>query len=443
MRHRDAALVTLLAILAGCGAKPDDGTVEVVYNSSANASEIQALQREIPQFATESGVTIKLNPFSGQEKLYAMMAAGQAPDIFYTNTTVRDRLAAEGHLLDMREVSQDDPFLDRLWPQVVEEGTAVDGGLYSIGNWSFTAGIYYNKDLFDAAGAPYPDTAWTWDDMVSVARALTKDEDRDGKPERYGLFIASHFIEAFEQMNGTPIRKDALFVSIPNESAEVYGKYLALMDEKIMPDILTVQAMGMQAVQMMASGKVVMLAEAVPHQGLIETLQIRWGIAPLPRSGTKPPSYFRSGSGGLSISAQTEHPEAAWAALKWIIAGASIHQPNPVLKDADFVGGWEERYPQLQDSGFREVWNLSLAHNGGDLRSFVRYSSWTSAQIMTLLQPMFDQLWAGRISVRQLRDAVPSINQQVEKSLRDDVGRRHWKPGFRQALEDQLAELPQ
>jgi len=440
---RLTALVFLVVMIAGCGGKPDDGKIEVVYNSSANAAEIQSLEKDISQFAAESGVRIKLNPFSGQEKLFAMMAAGQAPDIFYTNSVVRDRLAAEGHLLDMRSVSQGDPFLDRLWPEVIEDGTAVDGGLYSIGNWTFAAGIYYNKDLFDAASVAYPDTAWTWDDMVGTARALTKDDDGDGKPEQYGIFIASHWIEAFEQMNGASIRRNALFATIPDESAEVYDRYLALMAEKTMPDLLTVQAMGMQAVQMMASGKVAMLVEAVPHQGLIEALQIRWGIAPLPRFGTKPPSYFRSESGGLSISSQTKHPEAAWTALKWIISGASIYQPNPVLKDADFVGGWEERYPQLKDSGFKETWNLSLQHPGGDKRLFVRYSSWTSAQILTLLQPKFDQLWAGKITVQQLRDDVPSINEQVEKSLRDDVTRQHWKPAFREAVEDQLAQLPQ
>jgi hypothetical protein len=89
------------------------------------------------------------------------------------------------------------------------------------------------------------------------------------------------------------------------------------------------------------------------------------------------------------------------------------------------------------------MWSLSLEHNGGDLRSFVRYSSWTSAQILTLLQPKLDQLWAGRITVDQLRDDVPSINQQVVKSLRDDVTREHWKPKFREALEEQLDQLPQ
>jgi ABC-type glycerol-3-phosphate transport system substrate-binding protein len=194
---------------------------------------------------------------------------------------------------------------------------------------------------------------------------------------------------------------------------------------------------------MLASGKVAMLAEAVPHQGLIEALQIPWGVAPIPRFDSKPRNYFRSGSGGLSISSQTEHPDAAWEALKWIIAGASIYQPNPVLKDADFVGGWEDRYPQLKGSGFREVWRLSLEHNGGDLRSFVRYSSWTSSQILTLLQPTLDQLWAGKLTVQELRDEVPSINRQVARQIREDASRTHWKPEFKEALEDRIAQLPQ
>ena len=92
MTNRAAALVSLLLglVAAGCGAAADDGMVEVVYNSSANAAEIQSLQSDIPQFANETGIRIKLNPFSGQEKLYAMMAAGQAPDIFYTNSNVRE-----------------------------------------------------------------------------------------------------------------------------------------------------------------------------------------------------------------------------------------------------------------------------------------------------------------------------------------------------------------
>jgi len=387
-------------------------------------------------------VSIRLNPFSGQEKLYAMMAAGQAPDIFYTSTSMRDQLAAEGHLLDLGTVSKGDPFVERLRPHIVENGRSIDGGWYSVGNWSFTFGLYYNREMFEAAGIPVPDSTWTWHDMVKIATTLTTDENGDGKPDRYGIFIASHFIEAFEQMNGAQVPNNALLVSLPPESQEVYRKYLALMHDGIMPDLLSVQAMGMQAPQMLQSGKVAMLVEAVPAPGLYETLTIRWGMVPLPRFDNKAPRYFRSGSGGLSISAQTRNPIAAWRVLKWMIEGASIYQPNPVLRDAAFVEGWERKYPQLRGSGFKEVWNLSLQYAGGDPRFFVRYSSWTSAHILSLLQPKLDQLWARRISVEQLVQSLPDINIQVSRDLKKDLQTKHLTPAFREALENQVAELP-
>ncbi|NOY06859.1 MAG: extracellular solute-binding protein, partial [Chlorobi bacterium] len=130
----------LLVFLLSCGGRKakDAGTPTVTFNCPANALQIKALEEEIPAFTKKTGIEVKLNPFSGEEKLYAMLAADQAPDIFYTNTVVRDKLAAEGYLLDLRSVSKGDPFLLRLRPEVIERGKAIDGGWYSISNWEFT-----------------------------------------------------------------------------------------------------------------------------------------------------------------------------------------------------------------------------------------------------------------------------------------------------------------
>jgi len=46
--------------------------------------------------------------------------------------------------------------------------------------------VYYNKDLFDQAGVTYPAQAWTWDDFLSAAQALTKDLDNDGSIDQFG-----------------------------------------------------------------------------------------------------------------------------------------------------------------------------------------------------------------------------------------------------------------
>jgi multiple sugar transport system substrate-binding protein len=441
MNHRFFTVLPFLLLLGGTGCQKGTGKSDVVYNCPANAAEIEALRQEIPTFTEASGVNLTLNPFTGQEKLYAMMAAGQAPDIFYTNATMRDRLAAEGRLLDLRTVSNDDPFVSRLWPAVVENGKAPDGGWYSVGNWSFTLGVYYNRELFDAAGISYPDTAWTWEQMTTIARSLTVDTNGDGDPERYGIFIGSHFVEAIEQMNGADIRPNTLAAALSPASAVAFQRYIELMDLKIMPDLRRIQAMGMQAQQLLQSGRVAMLVEAVPHQSLMETLPMRWGVAPLPRFPGKPPRYFRSASGGLSISGQSQAPDAAWKALRWIVGTATLYQPNPVLRDVDFVGGWEKRYPKLVGSGFREVWDLSLRHNGGDPRFFVRFSSWTAGSILERLQPLLDRLWAREITVDEFRRNLPEVNASVERDLTDLLKREGIQPRFRTEIENALRSL--
>ena len=412
----------------------------ITYNCAANAVEVKVLQNELPSFADSSGVEIVLQPFTGQEKLYAMIAAGQPPDIFYTNNVLRDRLAAEGRLHDMRSLSAGDAFANRLWPDVYRQGFSADSGLYSISNWNFTAGVYYNRDLFDKAGLRYPDTSWTWDDLLSAARRISANKNPGGEPEHYGIFIPSHFVEIFELMNGAPVHDRSLFLNLSEPSIEFYRQYLSLMNDGLMPDLRRMQAMGMQASQLLQTGKVAMLVEAVPHQVLFETLSIRWGVAPIPRFGNRPVRCFRSESGGLSISSQTADPQAAWKALTWIIAGASIYQPNPVLRDADFVSGWETRYPKLAGSGFRDVWQRSLKYPAGDPRFFVRFSSWTSASILERLQPLLDKLWARELTVDALAASQPEINRAARTELDHLIQQGSLKEEFITAIKEQIRQ---
>jgi hypothetical protein len=213
-----------------------------------------------------------------------------------------------------------------------------------------------------------------------------------------------------------------------------------LIEDGLMPDIRRVQALGMQAAQMLQSGRVAMLVEGVPHPGIVDTLTIDWGLAPLPRFDGLEPRYFRSDSGGLSISASTRHPEAAWRTLVWLINEASVSQPNPVLGGSSFVDAWIAKHPGAAGTGFDEVWNRSLQFPGGDPRYFVRFSSWTTNAIVSRLQPLLDQLWSGGIEPIELIEAVPGINRDVRRELDRQLRSRSLQPGFREALEAALRE---
>jgi len=65
---------------------------------------------------------------------------------------------------------------DEYMANVLELGQ-VDGKQYALIRDASTQMIGYNKDMFDAAGVPYPKDDWTWDDFLGAAQKLTKVEN--------------------------------------------------------------------------------------------------------------------------------------------------------------------------------------------------------------------------------------------------------------------------
>lgn len=48
--------------------------------------------------------------------------------------------------------------------------------VYGLRITSNNLALFYNKDLFDAAGLDYPDDTWKWDDLRNAAKTLTDTE---------------------------------------------------------------------------------------------------------------------------------------------------------------------------------------------------------------------------------------------------------------------------
>ena len=49
----------------------------------------------------------------------------------------------------------------------------IDGQLYGIPRDNSTGVLYYNKDLFAAAGVREPTADWAWDQLLAAAKQLT------------------------------------------------------------------------------------------------------------------------------------------------------------------------------------------------------------------------------------------------------------------------------
>ena len=63
--------------------------------------------------------------------------------------------------------------------QSIVDSIAIDGKTYGLPYKTSSWFVIYNKDLFDAAGVPYPDGAWTWEEYFETAKKLTSGEGAD------------------------------------------------------------------------------------------------------------------------------------------------------------------------------------------------------------------------------------------------------------------------
>lgn len=59
------------------------------------------------------------------------------------------------------------------------ESIAIDGATYALPYKTSSWVVYYNKDLFDAAGVAYPTGDWTWEEYYEIAGQLTSGEGAD------------------------------------------------------------------------------------------------------------------------------------------------------------------------------------------------------------------------------------------------------------------------
>ena len=158
----------------GTGAQPDQIADEQAVVADFNASQDKiVLSLEIYQNTTAYDI------------LSTQIAAGNAPDIIGP-VGFRGFYSYGDQLLDlapyMAKANFDTSDMD---PAILKAYSEGFGGQVGIPFAIYPSFIYYNKDLFDEAGLPYPPHKvgekyqgkdWNWDTLTELARKLTVDK---------------------------------------------------------------------------------------------------------------------------------------------------------------------------------------------------------------------------------------------------------------------------
>ena len=152
--------------------------VQITYAFWGGEDEAASTQKTLDIFnASQDRIEVTAMPIPWEtymEKLNTMATGGNLPDCALMSEAGVLQWAEQGMLNDISDMyGPDDPL-------PMENCTYTYNGVpvaYATANNSLV--MFYNKDMFDAAGIDYPptsaDEAWTWDEFVEVAKQLTLD----------------------------------------------------------------------------------------------------------------------------------------------------------------------------------------------------------------------------------------------------------------------------
>lgn len=171
----------------------NDNAIVIRYMTWDSARGLEPERKIIERFEQQHpNIKISLEPCPQgyEDRVIVSLAGGKPPDVFlWWNYP---RLMELGALEDLKPYLDSDTTiaLEDFYPNLVKD-IIYKGKVCGLLKDFTPAVLYYNKDLFDAAGIPYPDSDWTWDEFRDIAIQLTHGDT-------YGFLVDARDIYTLE-----------------------------------------------------------------------------------------------------------------------------------------------------------------------------------------------------------------------------------------------------
>lgn len=303
-----------------------DGELRVIVSDRGLEKQINACN--LPAVTTN----VSIVPFPDLRKVLThAVAEGLAPDLAIIDSGWATEMAEAGFLWDLNEL---DPawVADELANDLLPPFTAsADLPLYSVVAEANVAGLWYRRDLLEAAGQPPPET---WQQLVAVGKAIRQADATISPLVMPGGTVAgettTYCLLAVLASNGVSILSEGRVTLNSDATVEALRLIRGLVDTGLLPP----EVVGFEwdrAVKRLARGSAAMslggsyespaLAEA---SGLdIEDLETRYGFIAMPAG---PRGTIASVAGGMAyaIFRQSRHPYLALKLLKAAMSGDSL-----------------------------------------------------------------------------------------------------------------------
>ncbi|MGQ9681651.1 MAG: ABC transporter substrate-binding protein [Anaerolineae bacterium] len=375
----------------------------------------------IPRFEAENpGIKVDFESAEAaewQEKTYAQMVAGEAPDVMFAwgggPGSSWWGWIQKGQALQLDE-HFDKAYLEDFYPSMLLS-CQIDGHLWGIPKYISCIALAYNKDILDDAGVPYPENTWKWDDYIAAAKKCTK-RDASGNITRWGTYVSDGFLQPWVWQNkgqwtDTPIYSTQCLLDQPRslEALKVCHDFI-YGPEPVSPKPGAIPDFGWYNV--FSTGQVAFVES---HSWTVTNYarenDFRWDFCDLPMGpdGTKASLTFAN---GYIAYAKTKHPMEAVQLIRFLAS------PWAEKQGSNGILGLQPARKSVT-----EQWdNYSIgAQAGYDVAAFSRMAEVAGMEIVwkddakgaELFQPLWDQIWTtGDLGLEEgVKEICKRINE--------------------------------
>jgi multiple sugar transport system substrate-binding protein len=400
------AVVATLA-LAGCSSSGDGGSgdesgpVTITYSDFiSNGGNEENLQKIVDAFEKENpDITVKVTTSAYADyftKLQTDLAAGTEADVFDVDAGSFPNIQASGAASELSGVDASK------YRTSVLEAYQVDSKQYALPTSFSDVVLFYNQDLFDAAGVEAPTADWTWADEQAAAEKLT---DKDaGVWGDYQPISYNEYYKAVAQAGGSFLNADGT-VGFDSDAGDAAANWIAGKSGTTMPTAADGAGTPDFDTNLFKDGKLAMWHTGIWMIGLVGDLPFNWNIAVEPGDTQQANAVF---SNAVVVSNNSKNKEAA---QKWAEYLSSSEEMVQVRLDS----GWElpatsdeaalkpyldKTPPSNRQAVFDALENIATAPQLGA----------NSQQIQDAVNNTLGEIAAGRATTD---DAIPALATQV------------------------------
>lgn len=429
IRHSRLAICAIVLAVVGCAgptsttspgtsgqpsgpATSGGAAASIRWGIYADPARLEVAESQAAAFkASNPNITVEVAavPFGDYyDKLGTQIASGTAYDVMIMSPAYFPKIAPQGGLADLTElIKRDNLDLSQYTTEV--PNSVFEGKTMALPYELDIQALFYNKDLFDAAGVEYPTDDWTWEDLRAAAVKLTT--TKDGKTT-WG-FLSDNLYPSWAsfigQAGGSILGPDGATATI--DTPEV-REALTFMTDLIYKDKVS-PAPGQlpEGTNAFHSGLAAMVVDgSYSVLPTIQNVKFKWDVAPLPDGKKEAVAYWTQ---GIAVYNKTPQPDAAWAFAKYLMSPegqqilAKSKFATPSLRSAasssdyltpppDSMNVFNDEFPSAVTVGFNDKWfDIMPGPNS------------------SMGQP-FSLLWLNKLSVDE---AVKQAQEATEKVL--------------------------